>query len=320
MVEEEKDMRMVEAVAEKMKAMMIDRREEPVIAIGGGVCLDVVGLTCTMFRRGIPYIRVPTTLLSYVDASVGAKSGVNFLGSKNRLGAYVPPKAAILDPTFITTEEPRNIASGMAEIMKMALVKDARLFDLLESNGQALLDSKFQVTETSTSSPEVAREVLQRSIGSMLEELAPNLWEHKLDRLVDFGHVFGQELELVTHQADMGPALTHGESVAVDMAFSTVLSRVRGHISDDEEQRILNAMVGCGLPIYHPAGTLQLWHHAMKERVKQSMGQKLVLPTGVGVSHIFNDISDEDINEAHYHWTLIAKDLTANHVPFYERC
>ena len=72
--------------------------------------------------------------------------------------------------------------------------------------------------------------------------------------------------------------------------------------------------------IYHPAGTLQLWHHAMKERVKQSMGQKLVLPTGVGVSHIFNDISDEEIDEAHRDWALTAKDLTADHVPFYERC
>ena len=99
-----------------------------------------------------------------------------------------------------------------------------------------------------------------------------------------------------------------------------MLSRVRGHISKEEEQRILKAMVGCGLPIYHPAGTLQLWHHAMKERVKQSMGQKLVLPTGVGVSHIFNDISDEEIDEAHHDWALTAKDLTADHVPFYERC
>lgn len=101
MVEEEKSIELVLKVCEAMKKFNIPRRNSPVIAIGGGVCLDVVGLAATMFRRKTPYIRVPTTTLSYVDASVGAKSGVNFMGSKNRLGAYVPPVAALLDSQFL---------------------------------------------------------------------------------------------------------------------------------------------------------------------------------------------------------------------------
>merc|ERR1712178_215918 len=98
-------------VAKKMKQFNIDRRTEPVLAIGGGVCLDVVGLAAEMFRRRTPYIRVPTTALSYVDASVGAKNGCNFMGSKNRLGTYVPPIAALLDCSFFQTQESREVSN-----------------------------------------------------------------------------------------------------------------------------------------------------------------------------------------------------------------
>merc|ERR1719335_823416 len=116
MVEENKDIEMTLKVAKKMKEFNIDRRTEPVLAIGGGVCLDVVGLAGAMFRRRTPYIRVPTTSLSYVDASVSAKNGVNFAGSKNRLGTYVPPAAALLDSSFFATQPHRDIANGVAEM------------------------------------------------------------------------------------------------------------------------------------------------------------------------------------------------------------
>merc|ERR1712039_467575 len=115
-------------VCKKMKEFNIDRRTEPVIAIGGGVCLDVVGLAASYFRRRTPYIRVPTTTLSYVDASVGAKNGVNFAGSKNRLGTYVPPCAALLDPAFFETQARREVANGTAEMAKMAIMKSPELF------------------------------------------------------------------------------------------------------------------------------------------------------------------------------------------------
>merc|ERR1719359_2791794 len=118
MVEEEKSMENTLKVCKKMKEFNIDRRNEPVIAIGGGVCLDVVGLAASLFRRRTPYIRVPTTALSYVDASVGAKNGCNFCCSKNRLGTYVPPCAALLDPLFFETREPREVANGVAEMAK----------------------------------------------------------------------------------------------------------------------------------------------------------------------------------------------------------
>merc|ERR1719421_2664132 len=134
MTEENKSMDMTLAVCKMMKDFKIDRRHEPVIAIGGGVCLDVVGLAASLFRRRTPYIRVPTTSLAYVDASVGAKNGCNFAGSKNRLGTYVPPAAALLDPVFFATQQHREVANGMAEMAKMAIMKSPELYKLLEQH------------------------------------------------------------------------------------------------------------------------------------------------------------------------------------------
>merc|ERR1719484_394750 len=120
MVEENKSMDTALKVAKKMKQFNIDRRTEPILAIGGGVCLDVVGCAASLFRRRTPYIRVPTTSLSYVDASVGAKNGCNFCGSKNRLGTYVPPVAALLDCDFFRTQGTRDISNSLGEMAKMA--------------------------------------------------------------------------------------------------------------------------------------------------------------------------------------------------------
>lgn len=119
--EENKCMELVTKILEEVHHFGIDRRSEPIIAIGGGVCLDVVGLAASLYRRRTPYIRVPTTLLSYIDASVGAKTGVNFAGGKNKLGSYIPPEATFLDRSFIQTLPKRHISNGMAEMLKVLI-------------------------------------------------------------------------------------------------------------------------------------------------------------------------------------------------------
>lgn len=119
--EENKSMEMALKILEEVNNFSLDRRTEPIIAIGGGVCLDIVGLAATLYRRRTPYIRVPTTLLAYVDASVGAKTGVNFANCKNKLGAYIPPVAAFLDLSFIQTVPRQHISNGLAEMLKVGL-------------------------------------------------------------------------------------------------------------------------------------------------------------------------------------------------------
>merc|ERR1711988_2058593 len=302
MVEEEKSMDLVLEVAKAMKAFNIDRRSEPVIAIGGGVALDIVGLAASLFRRRTPYIRVPTTALSYVDASVGAKSGVNYLGSKNILGAYVPPIAAFLDSALFVTETHRRIANALAEMAKMAIMKSPELFELLEENAGRLIVDKFVEKNAADGVP--AR-VLRLSIETMLEELAPNLWENSLDRLVDYGHAIGQGLEMKSLGTKY--ELMHGEAVAVDMAFMTVLSNVLGLIKDTERDRILNMLRGCQVPVYSPLFTREWMHGAIGGREKFSMGQRLPLPVGIGKARIINDVTPDELDRAFDLWqSLVA--------------
>merc|ERR1719421_2793138 len=297
MTEESKSMEVALDVCRKMKKFNIDRRLEPVIAIGGGVCLDVVGLASSMFRRRTPYIRVPTTSLAYVDASVGAKNGCNFCGSKNRLGTYVPPVAALLDCDFFKTQGARDISNSLGEMAKMAIMKSPELFKLLAENAPRLIRDRFQ---SHSDSDEVPARVLRLSIETMLEELAPNLWEDSLDRLVDFGHAVGQCLEM--ESLGTQHELMHGEAVATDMAYMTVLSYVLGNISATERDSILHMLRRCSVPVHNPNFDRKFFKEAMKDRIANSMGMRLPLPVGIGKARMFNSVTDAEFERAFVEW------------------
>ena len=121
------------------------RRKEPIIAIGGGVCLDVAGLAANLYRRNTPLIKIPTTVMAAVDASIGIKTAVNFHGRKNKMGTYCAPLAVFIDKTFLKTLGKRHLSNGSAEILKMACIKDRELFELLEEHSKDLVENNFQV-------------------------------------------------------------------------------------------------------------------------------------------------------------------------------
>ncbi|XP_072276856.1 2-epi-5-epi-valiolone synthase-like [Pyxicephalus adspersus] len=296
--EETKSMDIVLHILEEVHKFSLDRRTEPIIAIGGGVCLDAVGLAASLYRRRTPYIRVPTTLLSYVDASVGAKNGVNFCNCKNKLGSYTPPIATFLDRSFIQTIPRRHISNGLGEILKMALMKHKGLFQILEKHGKYLLDSKFQSTNVLDCNDDAALKTTRLAIQTMLEELAPNLWEDDLDRLVDYGHVISPELEM-----NLLPALMHGEAVNIDMAFMTYVSHEIGLITLEERNRIVQCMQNLELPVFHRDCSFQLIKKALAERFKHSGGKlRLSLSTGLGTAEIFNNVSEETMMCAFAAW------------------
>lgn len=167
------------------------RRREPFLAIGGGCVLDIAGMAACLYRRGVPFVRVPTTLLGIVDASVGVKNGVDYCCQitdetyKNRVGSFYAPSACLLDASFIATQDARNISNGFGEILKLALVRSEDLFELLETHGAALIESRFE--KTSSVPDGVSGRIIDLSIQIMLEELGPNLWEYQLERCVDYG-------------------------------------------------------------------------------------------------------------------------------------
>jgi len=152
----------------------------------------------------------------------------------------------------------------------------------------------------------VPARVLRLSIETMLEELAPNLWENSLDRLVDYGHAIGQNLEMKS--LGTKDELMHGEAVAVDMAFMAVLSNVLGLVTDAQRDRILNLLQTCQVPVWSPLFTREWMHNAIAGREKFSMGQRLPLPVGIGKARIINDVSVDELDKAFDLWqSLTAK-------------
>lgn len=288
-----KSMETVFEIVAAMDDFGVSRRCEPVIAVGGGVLTDLVGLAASLYRRSTPYVRVPTTLIGMVDAGIGAKTGVNFREHKNRLGTYHPSAVTLIDWEFLATLGSRHIRNGLAEILKMAVVKDPELFELLADCGPRLVDERMQ-SAGSADGGKAAEEVMTLAVHSMLEELQPNLWEHELRRLVDFGHSFSPAIEMAAL-----PELLHGEAVCVDMALSSVVAHRRGLLDEGRLTRILRVMSDLGLPVRHPVCTPELMARALADTVRHRDGkQHIPLPDAIGRARFVNDISGAELDAA----------------------
>ena len=268
------------------------RRSEPILAIGGGVLLDMIGLAANIFRRGVPYIKVPTTLLSLVDASVGVKTSINHFDRRNRLGSYYAPSAVYLDKTFLKSLPPDEIYSAMGEIIKMAVIKDANLFDLLESHASDVIEEKFIVDG-------VSDEIIYKSIDGMIAELEPNLWELDLKRIVDFGHSFSPLLEMKSLEDSNAMSLTHGQAVALDVIFSSCLGYQKGFLDENDLERIIKVCRSCKLPVYHQyfEDHLLLWNSLIDTSNHRNGDQNLPIPNGIGKSIFLNNITIDDIKK-----------------------
>lgn len=290
--EESKDLSSALSITDSMSQVGLLRRSDTVVVFGGGVALDLVGFAASLYRRGVPYVRIPTTLIGLVDAGVGVKTGVNRGQHKNRLGTYFAPTASLIDPTFLSSVPTRHIRNGLAEILKIGFVRDATLIDTLESVADALSDQNFWTGEAGTH-----YEILSRAISGMLTELEPNLHESVLERAVDFGHTFSPSLELI---AD--PPLLHGEAVAIDMALCISLSYIKGHLREVDALRSLSLIRRLNLPITNPSFTPVMLSKALTDTVKHRDGlQRVPLLTNLGRTAFANDITDEDIQKSFNH-------------------
>lgn len=274
------------AQVERMAAAAYEHgldRTSVLVAVGGGVCMDVVSMAAAMVRRGIAVIRVPTTLIGQVDAALGVKCAVNFEGRKNGLGTFYPPQAVLVDPAYLETLPPAHLRAGFAEIVKMAVVRDAGLLELVERHGASLLASRF-----GRRSP-ARDEIVWRAAVDMLEELEPNLFEDRsYQRRVDFGHVFSPLVE-----AASGYQMAHGQAVAIDMALTTRVACALGRLDPAECDRILRLLGELGLPVHSPLLTNELLDRAVAESAAHRGGcLNLVLPTGPGTSEFLARSAD----------------------------
>jgi 3-dehydroquinate synthetase len=274
------------AIVHELDQFPIHRRDEPIIAIGGGVLTDLVGFVAASYRRGVPYIKVPTTLMGYVDASIGIKTGFNINANKNRIGAFHAPQRVLLDKTFFQTLPRRHILNGVCEIIKLAVIKDPVLFHLLERYGPQSVEAHFQNEHASL--------ILNRAIEGMLEELEPNLFEEELARKVDFGHTFSYGLE-TRHEAH----LLHGEAVLLDILLSTLIAHGRGLLTAEETERIFRLTDSLGIRLDASLLDPSLLLASLTERTYHRNGlQRVPMPRGIGGCVFLNDICAEEIQSA----------------------
>lgn len=284
--EENKNIESFLNILHELDNFPIHRRDEPIIAIGGGVLTDVVAFIASTYRRSVPHIKVPTTLMGYVDAAIGIKTGINFNGHKNRIGSFEAPRRVLLDRAFLRTLPRRHILNGVCEIVKLAIIKDAALFDLLEDHGAESIAAHFQ--------DDPGGEILNRAISGMLEELEPNLYEENLERKVDFGHTFSYGLE-TRHEAH----LLHGEAVLLDILASSLIALGRGLLHEYEVERIFSLVQRLGIQLdLHLLDPDLMWDNLL-ERVEHRNGyQRVPMPNGIGNCVFLNDITREEIGRA----------------------
>ena len=229
-------------VIEVINRNAIDRHSF-VAAIGGGSVLDMVGYASAISHRGIKHIRIPATVLSQNDSGVGVKNGINYLGKKNFLGTFVPPTAVFNDFNFLTTLNDRHWRSGIAEAIKVSLIRDAVFFEWLEENVSALVQRDKKTMQY----------LIKRCAELHLQHIASgDPFEKGSSRPLDFGHWSAHKLEQITNFE-----VLHGEAVAIGIALDTIYSQLSGRLTEEKANRVIQLLLKVGLPITHPMAIIE---------------------------------------------------------------
>ncbi len=285
------DLYFIEQIQGTLFDHRIDRHSY-VIAVGGGAVLDAVGLVAATTHRGIRHIRIPTTVLAQNDSGVGVKTGVNLRGMKNFIGAFAPPFAVLNDIDFIRTLDPRDKIAGMAEAVKVALIRDGEFFNWLERESDAL--AVFQ-------RPAMAH-MIRRCAELHMHQIAHGGDPVELGsaRPLDYGHWAAHKLESLTRHH-----LRHGEAVAIGMALDARYSVLAGHLAAGEEERICFLLEHLGFRLWHPA----LGHNSASgqpavlaglQEFREHLGGELTitLPSEVGIGIEVHEMEEALVLEA----------------------
>ena len=259
-------------------------RDDFLVALGGGVIGDITGFTAATYLRGISYIQVPTTLLAQTDSSIGGKTGVDFVGYKNMIGAFYPPKTVIMNLNTLNTLPHRQFAAGMAEIIKYGLIWNATFFNWLTVHGAQILSlDQTDLLQMIQSCCEYKRDVVQKD---------PK--DRGIRKILNYGHTLGHALEKYKNFS-----LLHGECVGLGMLAAARISRDRGLLSVAEEETIRSALSFYSLPtcteISDPDALMQM----MFSDKKISAGHlQFVLLDQIGHSFLAEDVSTVEIKIA----------------------
>ncbi|HEX2975142.1 MAG TPA: 3-dehydroquinate synthase [Bacteroidales bacterium] len=274
--EESKNLMIIGELAEKMLQSGIDR-SGMILAIGGGVVCDIAGFLASIYMRGIRCGYISTTLLAQVDASTGGKNGVDLGGAKNILGCFSQPEFVICDTSMLSTLSEEEYFSGLAELIKTAIIGDRELFEMLEKHHSDIMDRNPSLMEIL-----VAKAVKFKSAVVTEDEK-----EKGLRRILNFGHTFG-------HAIEMHRQVRHGFAVAEGMVLSTRFSKEKELISEKEMFRIIDLIEQYGFTFKNPVpaeAVENLIHHDKKRSGREI---NFVFASGIG-NAVYDKISVEEI-------------------------
>jgi 3-dehydroquinate synthase len=259
-------------------------RSTTLIALGGGVIGDMTGYAAATYLRGVPFIQIPTTLLSQVDSSVGGKTGINHPLGKNMIGAFYQPQLVLADIDTLTTLPARELSAGVAEVIKYGLIRDEKFFDWLETNISKLMALDIEITS----------EAVYRSCLNKAQVVAADEHETGERATLNLGHTFGHAVENA-----MGYGVwLHGEAVAAGTMLAADLSQRLGWLSASEVERIANIFKAAQLPIQAPNLGVEKYMDLMSLDKKVIDGKiRLVLQKGIGKSVVTSDYDAQALRQ-----------------------
>lgn len=259
-------------------------RHDLLAALGGGVTGDMTGFAAACYLRGIRFVQIPTTLLSQVDSSIGGKTGVDFDHYKNMVGAFHQPSMVYLNISTLKTLDDRQFASGMGEVLKHGLIKDAEYYEWL-------LD---HMDEIESRDPDVLLEMVVRSVNIKREVVERDPEEHGERALLNFGHTAGHAIEKLKDFR-----LAHGQCVALGCVVAAYISWQRKYIDDGTFYEIRDMFVGFDLPISFDSLSIDDIIDAIKHDKKMDQGQiRFILLHELGDAYIDRTVTDNEIRAA----------------------
>ncbi|WP_397571213.1 3-dehydroquinate synthase [Schlesneria sp. T3-172] len=289
--ETSKSAEMLTRLHDRLIALNADRRTL-IVAVGGGVIGDLAGFLAATYMRGLPFVQVPTTLLSAVDSSVGGKTGINHTRAKNMIGAFYQPIGVLIDTATLATLPAREYRAGLAEVVKYGVILDAEFLTYLEHHIEAI----------NNRDPLVLRHIIARSCRLKASVVEQDEFETRgLRAALNYGHTFGHAFEALAGYGE----LLHGEAVAIGMIHASRLAEQRGLIDAALTARQISLLEALHLPTALP-DTLRLSDDDVISRMrldKKSVSGSLrfVLPIRAGAVKTFSDVPESDVRNVLNH-------------------
>jgi len=276
-------------VSDRLLALELDRGDL-VTAFGGGVVGDLAGFAAAVYKRGIDFVQIPTTLLAQVDSSVGGKTAIDTPRGKNLVGAFHQPRLVLADLSVLATLSEREMRAGYAEVIKYGLLGDRDFFEWLEANAAAVLARE----------PAALSRAVARSIEMKAEIVAEDEREQGRRALLNLGHTFAHALEAET---GYGEALLHGEAVGVGMALAFRFSARQGLTDGQDAGRATAAIAASGLPTRladvpgHPFDAARLVGHMAQDKKAEAGRLTFILTRGLGDAFVAKDVDARAVRD-----------------------